>query len=88
MVDLMYNPPHPGEVIRDSCLGNEAVASAARRLGVSPASLARVLNGRGRISPSLAWKMEAAGWSDALSWMQLQAAYDLARERLRQEHAA
>ena len=84
----MYNPPHPGGVIRDGCLGDEPVSSAARRLGVSAGTLSRVLNGRGRISPALAWKMEAIGWSDAVSWMQLQAAYDLARERSRQEHAA
>ena len=88
MTELMYNPPHPGEVIRDGCLGDERVASAARRLGVSAATLSRVLNGRSRISPALAWKMETIGWSDAVSWMQLQVAYDLARERLRQQRAA
>ena len=87
MADVMCNPPHPGEVIRDSCLGDESVASAARRLDVSASSLSRVLTGHARISPALAWKLEAVGWSDALSWMQLQAAYDLARERLRQTAA-
>lgn len=27
---LMYDPPHPGEVVLDGCLGEESVASAAR----------------------------------------------------------
>lgn len=69
MADLMYNPPHPGEVVRDSCLGEETVASAARHLGVGAGTLSRVLNGHGRITPALVWKMEAIGWSDAVSWM-------------------
>ncbi len=86
--EVMYDPPHPGEVIRDSCVGPEPVASAARRLGVGAGELERLLGGRGRISPALAWKMEAIGWSDAVSWMRLQAAYDLAQERLKQERAA
>ena len=84
----MRNPPHPGEVIRDSCLGRETAASAARRMGASASTLSRVLNGRGRISPALAWKMERIGWSDAMSWMQMQAHYDLAQERLQQERQA
>ena len=88
MADLMYNPPHPGEVVRDSCLGEETVSSAARRLGVGAGTLSRVLNGHRRITPALAWKMEAIGWSDAVSWMQLQVAYDLAMERQRQGQAA
>ncbi len=79
----MRNPPHPGAVIRDSCVGAEAVEAVARRLGVGAGALARVLDGHGRISEALARKMEAVGWSDAQSWMQLQAAYDRARERLR-----
>jgi len=80
---LMCDPPHPGEVVLDACLGDESVASAARRLGVAAADLARVLEGRAPIAPGLALRMEAIGWPPATYWMRMQAHYDLAQERLR-----
>ena len=84
----MCNPPHPGAVLRDGCLGSEPMEAAARRLGVGAATLAQVLVGRGRITPALALKLEAGGWPKASSLMRMQAAYDLAQERLRQEKEA
>ena len=34
----MYNPPHPGEVVRE-CLGNVSVTEAAMKLGVNRVTL-------------------------------------------------
>lgn len=59
------------------------VSEAARRLGVSRATLSRVLNGRAGISVSLVLKLEAAGWGTADAWLRRQSQYDLARERNR-----
>lgn len=64
-----------------------SVEAAADRLGVNPSDVQRLLDGRCRISPSMALKMAAAGWSNAPYWMRIQAYYDLAQERLRQERA-
>ena len=50
----MHNPPHPGDVLRSGCLGDEPVADVARRMGVPAADLAGVLGGRAPITPSLA----------------------------------
>ena len=42
---MIFNPAHPGEVLRDY-LGAMTVAEAATRLGVTRAHLSRILNGR------------------------------------------
>ena len=40
----MFNPPHPGKVLREY-LGDIDVTTAARRLHVSRTTLSRILNG-------------------------------------------
>lgn len=76
----MFDPAHPGEIIRDAIEAKgwtDAVAAA--RLGVPRNTLSRVLNGRAGVSPRLA--LERLGWSDASHWVRMQGAYDLARAR-------
>ncbi|MDE2904218.1 MAG: HigA family addiction module antitoxin [Chloroflexota bacterium] len=83
----MYDPPHPGHSIRLTCLEplGLSVTDAARGLGVARHTLSRVLNGHAGISADMAIRLEKAGWSNAEFWLRLQAAYDLAQARLRQE---
>jgi len=40
----MFNPPHPGEVLREY-LGDVTVTHAAKHLRVTRAALSRILNG-------------------------------------------
>ena len=76
----MFDPAHPGEIIRDAIEAKGwTVAVAAARLGVPRNTLSRVLNGRAGVSPRLA--LERLGWSDAGHWVRMQGAYDLARAR-------
>lgn len=83
----MYNPPHPGETIRDDILPalGLTVTDAAVQLGVTRAALSRVLNGRAGISPEMALRIE--GWlglengGRADVWIAQQAAYDLWKAR-------
>ena len=42
----MFNPPHPGQVLRDYLPEGMPVTEAAKRLGVSRVALSRVLNQR------------------------------------------
>ena len=80
----MYDPPHPGEMIRDILEDEEVgwtVTECARRLGVTRNTLSRLLHGRIGISPKMALALERAGWSSADHWMRIQAAWDLARAR-------
>ena len=73
----MYNPPHPGEVIRDY-LGDVSVSEAARHLGVGRVTFSRVLNGKAAVSPEMAVRLAAAfGTSSPEVWLRLQAKYDI-----------
>ena len=81
---LWRDPLHPGTLVRSLCMAGLSVGQAARKLGVDRDELAALVECRGRVTPALALRMEAAGWSTANLWMRKQAAYDLARERLRQ----
>lgn len=72
----MFDPPHPGEVLRDY-LGSISVTAAAFHLGVTRAALSRILNGNAGISAEMALRFsEALGTSPEL-WIQMQAQYDL-----------
>jgi addiction module HigA family antidote len=73
----MYNPPHPGEVIREY-LGEMNVSAAAKHLGVSRVTFSRVLNGKAAVSPEMAIRLAAAfGTSSPEVWLRMQAKYDL-----------
>lgn len=79
----MHNPPHPGEVLRDTVLGEEggmSLAALARHLGVSRVALSRVVNGRAAVSADMALRLAAALGGSAESWLTMQAAYDLWHE--------
>jgi addiction module HigA family antidote len=72
----MFNPPHPGQVLREY-LGAVTVTAAARHLGITRASLSRILNGSVGISADMALRLsEALGTSPEL-WTGMQSQYDL-----------
>lgn len=83
----MFNPPHPGETLREDVLPalGLTVTAAADQLGVTRAALSRVLNGRAAISPEMALRLE--GWlgvengGRADAWIAQQAAFDLWKAR-------
>ena len=54
-------------------------------LGVARHTLSRLVNGHAGISAEMAIRLEKAGWSNAEFWMRLQAAYDLAQARKRED---
>ncbi len=79
----MYNPPHPGETLREDILPalGLTVTECARQLGVTRTALSRVLNGRAGISIDMARRIEAwlgaqrGGRADL--WLGMQMDYDL-----------
>lgn len=83
----MFNPPHPGETLREDVLPalGLTITAAAEQLGVTRAAFSRVLNGRAAISPEMALRLE--GWlgmengGKADLWIAQQAAYDLWQAR-------
>lgn len=76
---VMYNPPHPGEVIRELCLEplDLTVTDAAKGLGVSRKTLSALLNGRFGISPVMAIRLSKAFGGSPESWLIQQSQYDL-----------
>ena len=83
----MKTPPHPGRSIKDACLDalGLTVTEAATALGVARHTPSRLVNGHSAISPALAIRLEKIGWSNADHWLRLQAAYDLAQARKRED---
>jgi antitoxin HigA-1 len=75
----MFNPPHPGEVLRDGVFseGAHTVSAFAAHIGMSRVALSRVLNGHAAVSADLAHRLAAALGGSAQSWLAMQAAYDL-----------
>jgi addiction module HigA family antidote len=55
----MYNPAHPGLVLRDY-LGELSITTVAERLGVTRAALSRILNDHAGISADMAILLGAA----------------------------
>jgi antitoxin HigA-1 len=76
---LMYNPPHPGEVLKKLCLEplGLTVTEAAKALGVSRKTLSSILNGRAGVSPEMAIRLSIAFDTTPESWLNQQVQYDL-----------
>ncbi|MFZ1086997.1 MAG: HigA family addiction module antitoxin [Terracidiphilus sp.] len=72
----MFNPPHPGRVLREY-LGEMDVTSAAKRLHVSRTTLSRILNGASGISADMSLRLSDALGTHASFWYDLQAGYDM-----------
>ena len=75
----MFNPPHPGLVIREDVLPDLglSVTDAANQLGVSRVALSRVINGRAAISADMAIRFAQWLGGSAETWLRAQAQYDL-----------
>jgi addiction module HigA family antidote len=72
----MYNPPHPGKVLRDA-LGEIDVTTAARNLHVSRTTLSRILNGAAGISADMSLRLSAALGTHESLWYEMQMSYDI-----------
>ena len=83
----MTNRPHPGKVVRVSCLEplGLSVTEGAKVLGVSRQALSNVVNHRARISGEMAVRLAKAFGSTTETWIRLQAAYDVAQAQARED---
>lgn len=86
----MFNPPHPGETVRELCLEplGLTVTDAAKGLGVSRKTLSSLLNGRFGISPEMAIRLSKAFGGSPESWLIQQTQYDLWQVQDRKETIA
>ena len=76
---MMYDPTHPGEMLREDYLEplGLSVTEAAKGLGISRKGLSEILNGRTGISPAMAVKLAKAFCTTPELWLNLQSQYDL-----------
>jgi antitoxin HigA-1 len=76
----MFNPPHPGLILKDTVLredGGISVKEFAEKLGMTRTAISRVVNGKASISPELAIQLAAFLNITARSWLAMLAEYDL-----------
>jgi len=72
----MYNPAHPGKLLREY-LGTMQVGEAAKRLRVARSTLSRLLNGRTSFTAPMALRLADALGTEPGVWLDLQQQYDL-----------
>lgn len=75
----MYDPPHPGEFIREVYLEalNVSARTIADKLKVSPSTFIRLLNGKSRVTPEMALRLSKTLGRSPESWLVMQSNYDL-----------
>ncbi|RDK07118.1 addiction module antidote protein, HigA family [Cupriavidus lacunae] len=75
----MHNPPHPGAVLADWLDGMDdmTITAFAEHIGVTRATLSRILNGHSSITPDIAIRLEEALGASREMWSGMQMAYDL-----------
>jgi len=79
----MFNPAHPGEIIREDYLAplGISVTGAAKGLGITRKAFSDLLNRHSGVSPMMAIRLEKAGWNTADHWLRLQMQHDLWQAR-------
>jgi len=79
----MYNPPHPGEFIKEVYLKPLEVTprKVALQLKVSPSTFSRLLKGQSRISPEMALRLSKCLGRSPESWLLMQDNFDLWQAR-------
>lgn len=87
----MFNPSHPGELIRDTIEGLRAetrgkltLEEVAVGLGTTRKTLLAILNKRQSVTPEMALRLAAAFRNTTAEfWLTVQERYDLAQARQR-----
>ena len=79
---MIFNPAHPGEVLRDY-LGEMSVSDAASRLGLTRAHLSRILNGHAGITANTSLRLSTALGTSPDFWLKMQMNHDLWLEQQR-----
>lgn len=75
MEAMMFNPPHPGTVLKDYLEGH-TLTDVAAHLGVSRNSLVRVVHGKAGISAAMSLKLGEALGTSVDFWFKMQNQYD------------
>ncbi|HET7313247.1 HigA family addiction module antitoxin [Salinisphaera sp.] len=79
----MHNPPHPGEFIREVYMEpfNITGRTLAKKLGVAPSTLNRLLKGSSGVSSEMALRLSKTLGRSAESWLAMQDSYELSQAK-------
>ncbi|MCR4320652.1 MAG: HigA family addiction module antitoxin [Candidatus Brocadiaceae bacterium] len=80
---IMYNPPHPGEFIRDVYLEPLGISyrTVAAKLKVAPSTFNRLIKGQSNISSEMALRLSKTLGRTPESWLIMQNNYNLWQAR-------
>jgi len=76
----MYNPAHPGRVLREY-LKDMNVTHVAKHIGVSRVMLSKILNSRAGITAEMSLRLSAALGTNPSFWWDMQTNYEFAKAR-------
>ena len=86
----MFNPAHPGELIRETLAGIQeetgqklTVLQVAEGLGTTRKTLSAIINGKQSVTPEMALRLAKAFNTTPEFWLHVQENYDLAKARKR-----
>ena len=81
----MYNPPHPGKVLKELYLNEYkiSVTALALKLGVSRTTASELVNGKNGVTAEMALKLAKACKTTPKLWLDMQTQYDLWQARQR-----
>jgi antitoxin HigA-1 len=82
MASEMYNPAHPGLVLRDYLEGHN-ITQVAKHIGVSRVTLSKILNCRAGITAEMSLRLSAALGTNPSFWLDMQSSYDMFQARKR-----
>ncbi len=79
----MYNPPHPGEFIREVYLEPLGISyrTVAAKLKVAPSTFKRLIKGQSNISSEMALRLSKTLGRSPESWLIMQNNYNLWQAR-------
>lgn len=79
----MYNPAHPGEILKELYLDplGLSITDAAKGLGITRKSLSEIINGHYRVSVEMSMRLSKAFSTSPESWLNMQQQYDLWKNR-------
>jgi antitoxin HigA-1 len=73
----MFDPAHPGEVLREWFPEGMTVTEAAAQLGVSRVTLSKILNGKAGVTADMALRLAAWLGTTPEVWIDMQSAWEL-----------
>ena len=83
----MYNPPHPGEFIKETYLDPFGISQneMADKLNVARSTFNRLVRGDYRVSPEMSLRLSRVVGRTPESWLNMQARFDLYNEELEED---